>query len=67
MIRNHVLATVGLPSLNGIDFHCQVAAGLAISQGCGQAGGQVSQELANPQVGKADGRASAAYVVVLTA
>jgi hypothetical protein len=33
---------------------CQVAAELAISQGCGQAGGQVSQELANPLAGMTD-------------
>jgi hypothetical protein len=36
---------------------CQVAAGLAISQGCGQAGGQVSRELANPPAANEHDRA----------
>ena len=36
---------------------------LAISQGCGQAGGQVSRELANPQVGAADTSATDMVVV----
>jgi hypothetical protein len=52
--------------VNGLpvsDVPCQVSADLAISQGCGRAGGQISRELANPQVGAVDTSAIATVVV----
>ena len=41
---------------------CQVAAGLAFSHRCGQASGQFSREVANPQMGAAGTSAAAAAV-----
>lgn len=42
---------------------CQVSADLAISHGSGQAGGQISRALANPQVVMADSRGERLGVV----
>src|SRR5712691_10700211 len=46
------------------DTRCQVSADLVISRGCGRAGGQVSRELANPQVVMTDSATSGTEVVL---